>query len=103
MAVLPNASSSATKLIKSSLHGVNFDHCIYREDCDEAASSYIIRSEESGSRTIVNYNGLAEMTVEEFIKVADQFSSLDMSEGNGANEWWHFEVLWAVVILRDQV
>jgi hypothetical protein len=92
LAVLPNANSNATQFIKSSLPGIDFEHCIYRDECDEAASSYIIRSEQSGSRTIVNHNDLAEMTVTEFIKVADHFLSLPSSQGTGAGEWWHFEV-----------
>jgi ketohexokinase len=75
-------------VIKDSLPGVDFSHCIYREESREAASSYIIRSEENGSRTIVNYNGLPEMTFDEFKDVANAVKET----GAGEEDWWHFEV-----------
>lgn len=65
---------------------VNLDHCIYREDKTQATSSYIIRSQATGSRTIVNHLGTADLTTTEFIGVADQF------RGQDAETWWHFEV-----------
>ncbi len=64
---------------------ISFQHCIYREGATEAASSYIIRSKETGSRTLVNYNALDEMTVAEFEAIARDFRA----EGKS---WWHFEV-----------
>ncbi|KAJ3458539.1 hypothetical protein FSOLCH5_010453 [Fusarium solani] len=85
---LPNASSSATRRIISSFgpeSNINFHHCIYRDASTEAASSYIIRSEESGSRTLVNYNDLPEMTRDEFEPIARSFNP-------GQETWWHFEV-----------
>ncbi|KAK2590548.1 hypothetical protein QQS21_011767 [Conoideocrella luteorostrata] len=63
---------------------INFQHCIYRAEDTEAASSYVIRSQESDSRTIVNYNGLSEMTCDEFAAVVDGF-------GVDEETWWHFE------------
>lgn len=60
------------------------DHCIYREQFQEPASSYIIKSQSTGSRTIVNYNELPGMTVEEFTQIADKL-------GPQAT-WFHFEV-----------
>ncbi|TPX17266.1 uncharacterized protein E0L32_012256 [Thyridium curvatum] len=85
---LPAAESpGALKIISSFGDGavVRLDHCMYRDGCTEAASSYIIRSQKTGSRTIVNYNGLPEMTVGEFAAVVDAFA--------GEQEtWWHFEV-----------
>lgn len=65
---------------------VNLDHCIYREDKTQATSSYIIRSQATGSRTIVNHLGTADLTKIEFIGVAEQFRDQD------AETWWHFEV-----------
>lgn len=62
---------------------MDLKHCIYREDNNEAASSYIIKSLSTGSRTIVNYNELSEMTTDEFAGVTDAL-------GNEAN-WFHFE------------
>lgn len=85
---LPNASSEATRRIISSFgqeSEVDFSHCIYRPGNDEAASSYIIRSEESGSRTLVNYNDLPEMTAGEFESVVKSFSAEQ-------DTLWHFEV-----------
>lgn len=85
---LPRKSSDATRRIISSFgqgSKIDFSHCIYRDENTEAASSYIIRSKESGSRTIVNYNGLREMDVDEFERVVREFSS-------DQETWWHFEV-----------
>ncbi|KAJ4250507.1 hypothetical protein NW762_011761 [Fusarium torreyae] len=85
---LPSASSSATRRVVSSFgsqSNIDFSHCIYREVSTEAASSYIIRSEESGSRTLVNYNDLPEMTEEEFGNIARSFEP-------DQETWWHFEV-----------
>lgn len=64
---------------------MSLEHILYRETHTEAASSYIIRSEQTGSRTLVNYNDLPEMTVSEFEAVVRRFSPDDET-------WWHFEV-----------
>jgi ketohexokinase len=77
------------QMVASSLPDVNIDHCIYREDSTEAASSYIIRSEATGSRTIVNYNELSEMSFEEFTQLVKE---LELDGEQGKNDWWHFEV-----------
>ncbi|KAF9771465.1 hypothetical protein IL306_010881 [Fusarium sp. DS 682] len=85
---LPNALSSATQRVISSFgtqSKIDFSHCIYREESTEAASSYIIRSEASGSRTLVNYNDLQEMTEDEFGNIARGFKP-------DQETWWHFEV-----------
>ncbi|KAK7427950.1 hypothetical protein QQZ08_005563 [Neonectria magnoliae] len=85
---LPNASSQATRRIIDSFgpgSNVDFRHCIYREANTEAASCYIIRSLESGSRTLVSYNNLPEMTIEEFEPIVRSFIS-------DRETWWHFEV-----------
>ncbi len=87
MSCLPNASSPARKKIVSSFGQdtkVDFSMCPAREEYAEPASSYIIRSEQTGSRTIVNFNELPEMTVDEFI---ERTTLLE-----GAECWWHFEV-----------
>lgn len=85
VAVLPAKESIVSQLVRSEFEPhVRLDHCIYREQFQEPASSYIIKSQSTGSRTIVNYNELPEMTVEEFIGVADKL-------GPQAT-WFHFEV-----------
>ncbi|KAM0412004.1 hypothetical protein ACHAPD_010227, partial [Fusarium lateritium] len=84
---LPDVSSSATKRVVSSFgpqSKIDFSHCLYRHESTEAASSYIIRSEASGSRTLVNYNDLPEMTEDEFGNIAQSF-------GADQETWWHFE------------
>ncbi|KAK1143422.1 hypothetical protein N8T08_006750 [Aspergillus melleus] len=84
VAVLPSKSSIASQQIRSALEPqVRLDHCIYREEFNEPASSYIIKSESSGSRTIVNYNELPEMTVGEFTQLANALGS--------KAGWYHFE------------
>ncbi|KAJ6438589.1 GTPase-activating protein GYP7 [Purpureocillium lavendulum] len=84
---LPDRASPAAERVVSSFgarSGVDFRHCIYRRGHAQAASSYIIRSVASGSRTIVNYNDLPEMTTTEFARIVDDFSPDD-------DAWWHFE------------
>ncbi|KAK0638688.1 Ribokinase-like protein [Cercophora newfieldiana] len=104
--VLPSRSSPATTQILSSFshspppddpspgtpHRIgtpNFSHCLYREAHTSPASSYIIRSSATGSRTIVNHNALEEMTTREFVHAADGI--LDGIEHKGDGVWWHFE------------
>ena len=75
---------------------VNLDHCLYREDCIDAVSSYIIASEATSSRTIVNHNALPEMTFDEFVSITESIlrSSSRCSEGaDTASDalWFHFE------------
>ena len=83
--VLPSQRSVAVEEIRESLGPhVDLSCCIYRPEHSEAASSYIIRSLETGSRTIVNYNYLPEMQLDEFESMADCL-------GHGA-AWFHFEV-----------
>lgn len=88
--ILPGRHSAATGKVLSSFgpnSSVDLSHCIYRDDQTEAASSYIIHSQETGTRTIVNHNGLADMTVDEFASIADAFRGKEAPE-----TWWHFEV-----------
>lgn len=68
---------------------------MYREEVGEAASSYVIVNSEEGSRTIVNWNGLREMGVEEFIGRAVEVHG---AAGRGG-VWWHFEVSMSIHIL----
>lgn len=88
--MLPNRHSAATAKVLSSFGTgagasmVDLSHSIYREDQTDVASSYIISSQATGSRTIVNHNDLAEMTVDEFVEIAKAFQDVDT--------WWHFEV-----------
>lgn len=63
---------------------MNLDRCIYREEFSEPASSYIIKSSGTGSRTIVNYNELPEMSVDELKRVIDEVGP--------KTTWFHFEV-----------
>ncbi|WEW54750.1 ketohexokinase [Emydomyces testavorans] len=84
VAVLPARSSAAVKEIEASLGlKVDLQHSIYRETCSEPASSYIIKSQSTGTRTIVNYNQLPEMTTDEFIEKADNLPA--------GPKWFHFE------------
>jgi ketohexokinase len=85
VAILPARSSVAAQQIRSAFEPhVSLEHCIYREEFEEPASSYIIKSQASGSRTIVNYNELPEMTLEEFKSIVD---GLRNPVG-----WFHLEV-----------
>ncbi|KAJ5790883.1 uncharacterized protein N7518_007894 [Penicillium psychrosexuale] len=86
IAVLPFKSSMASQQIQSSLgNGVWLDKCIYRESFSEPASSYIITSQATGSRTIVNYNELPEMTHPEFAAAVEPLHAVT------DRPWFHFE------------
>ena len=85
VAILPAHSSPASQQVREALEPqVSLEHSIYRESFHEPASSYIIKSAESGSRTIVNYSELPEMTVDEFEGIAGSL----VADGC----WFHFEV-----------
>lgn len=92
IAPLPERGSLATEQVQSSfcykdsLALVDLETCLYRDGQEQAASSYIIRSESSGSRTIVNHNELPEMTAIEFAEVVTRFRASGQK-----NSWWHFE------------
>ncbi|KAL9623209.1 MAG: hypothetical protein Q9160_002524 [Pyrenula sp. 1 TL-2023] len=85
LSVLPSSHSPASQQIASSLAGPNVSlaHCLHREAFTQAPSSYVIRSQSNDSRTIVNYNELPEMTVEEFVGVARELE--------GKARVYHFE------------
>lgn len=83
---LPSADAPATATVVGSFGHeslVDFTRCIYRADRTEPASSYIMRSEATGTRTLVNYNDLPEMTIDEFVAAANEV---------GDDAWFHFEV-----------
>ena len=63
---------------------VDLTHSLYREGFSEPASSYVIRSSSTDSRTLINYNELPEMTSNEFTAIADKLGD-EMG-------WCHFEV-----------
>ncbi|CAG8151468.1 unnamed protein product [Penicillium olsonii] len=85
--VLPSASSVSSNRIQEGLGDmVEIKNCIYRERFSEPASSYIIMSQASGSRTIVNYNELPEMRCDEFESAIEPFHTA------AEVPWFHFEV-----------
>lgn len=66
-AILPGEQSLATTFIATSLPDVEMGKSsIFRENEQDAASSYIIQNASNLSRTIVSVNSLAEMTLLEF-------------------------------------
>ncbi|EME89156.1 uncharacterized protein MYCFIDRAFT_210004 [Pseudocercospora fijiensis CIRAD86] len=84
---LPKTDSAATKFIRESFApNVDLSLSLCRETSSEAASSFIIRSIESGSRTIVNYNDLAEMSLGEFQDLVKQ-----RTKAKNERSWYHFE------------
>lgn len=102
VAVLPSKSSVASRRIIAELEPqVQLANCVYREEFEEPASSFIIKSQSTGSRTIVNYNELPEMTLEEFSSIADELGP--------RAQWFHFEVrssqiliTWYIVLMISQ-
>ena len=89
--VLPNRASSAVQEIHRSFGpGVDTTKCIYRDEYVEPSSSYIIKNLASDSRTIISYNTMPDMNLDEFTQIADSF-------GRGA-VWYHFEVSLAFLV-----
>ncbi|KAI4713403.1 hypothetical protein J4E89_002383 [Alternaria sp. Ai002NY15] len=106
LAVLPEEQSAASQFIATSLPGVNIsDVSLFRKQHEEAASSYIIQSEEKRSRTIVSINQLPEMQAEEFIHQVRKFTTQQGQTWKKA--WFHFEgrvpeiTLYCVRFLRE--
>ncbi|KAK0735463.1 Ribokinase-like protein [Apiosordaria backusii] len=95
ISTLPSADSPAITKIHSSFgpgsSSIDFSQCLYRSGHTEPASSYIIRSSQTGSRTVVNYNDLPEMTAEEFRGILDRLLNKSMDDNDGDSWWFHFE------------
>lgn len=68
---------------------IDMSRCIYRDNHVDPASCYVMRSEATGSRTLVNFNDLPEMTAQEFVAAVSGLT------GQGKT-WWHFEVSWTL-------
>ena len=69
---------------------VDLSHCVYREDFTEPVSSYIISSQSTSSRTIMNHNTLPEMTREEFVSLTRDLLRPSPVEAFD-QVWFHFE------------
>jgi hypothetical protein len=94
VSVLPATDSPASSRIRSSFgHDtlVDFQHCLYREGHMEPASSYIIQSRATDTRTIVNHSDLPDMTVRELTQVADRFKAGTAGCEVEEETLWHFE------------
>lgn len=97
---LPDASSPAAAQILGSFGSgggggstVGSELCLHRAGMTLPASSYIIRSESTGSRTIVSQVPLAEMTKDEFAGAVAAFAAASNSDETAQDQsWWHFEV-----------
>jgi ketohexokinase len=84
VSVLPAKESLVSQEILSEFEPhVRLDHCVYREQFHEPASCFIIKSQSTGSRTIVTHNELPDMTLGDFHSIADKI-------GHEAT-WFHFE------------
>ncbi|KAL1839203.1 hypothetical protein VTJ49DRAFT_1792 [Mycothermus thermophilus] len=66
---------------------IDYARCLFRVGHEQPASSYILRSAETGSRTIVNHNPLPEMMLDEFEGIVDDF----VARWPQDDSWWHFE------------
>ncbi|CAJ2507819.1 Uu.00g090050.m01.CDS01 [Anthostomella pinea] len=83
---LPSPESPAVTRIIDSFGAdtaVDLSRCIYRLGSTEPASCYVLRSEASGSRTLVNHSDLPKMTTDEFATAVDGLGDDDT--------WFHFE------------
>ncbi|KAH6626184.1 hypothetical protein B0J18DRAFT_408543 [Chaetomium sp. MPI-SDFR-AT-0129] len=118
-ATIPSPTTAASSSTTSSDQTTTIDlsHSFFRTGHDTPASCYILRTSGSGpdggggrsgsgdgSRTIVNYSDLPDMTADELEGVVDAFveeirqeggdeGGKDSDEGGGGGDgcWWHFE------------
>jgi ketohexokinase len=79
---LPAADCADAKFIRASLPGVDLSWCVERKECQVAASSTIFRSTATGSRTIISFNQVPELTALEFDGILSALPEIN---------WWHFE------------
>ncbi|OSS46126.1 hypothetical protein B5807_08280 [Epicoccum nigrum] len=87
MSVLPDPNSPDTKAVILSLPDVSPQLFLYRTGQQSAASSYIV-SPPNGTRTIVSYNPLDDMTFEEFKAAIVPLITADTMK---EEVWIHFE------------
>jgi ketohexokinase len=85
IASLPKKDSDDYNFIKESLPGVDLDRSPSHPNAAAAPRSYIIRSAETNSRTIVNYNELNELTLVQLKQVLHSRTATSIN-------WWHIEV-----------
>jgi ketohexokinase len=75
--------------------------CLYRDEASEAGSSYIIKNAAEGTRTIVSYNELEEMSLDEFAVKADLMVARTYKPWKDNDMiWYHFEV-WCPKRIQD--
>lgn len=87
-----HADETITAKPPSGTAGVHLSQCIYREEYAEPVSSYIISSQATSSRTIVNHNELPEMTYDEFVEATQGIlPSQDYDHEDVVQIWFHFE------------
>lgn len=85
LTVLPRQSSPYVEAIRGIMHpGDSIASCIFREENNEPAMSYVIKNLATASRTIISHNPLEDFTFDEFRLIADSF--------HGSGAWYHFEV-----------
>ncbi|KAH8839515.1 hypothetical protein MCOR27_004771 [Pyricularia oryzae] len=92
MTPLPDLESPETAQVVDSFgidSPIDLSLCLHRKGIQKTASSYIVRSNATGSRTIVNHNPLSEMEVDEFSQAAETWFSRMQAEPS--RTWWHFE------------
>ena len=72
IAAFPSVDCVDTQFIQHSLKPrIDFSHCVYREDFQTAQCTTIIRCRKSDSRTGLRYNGVPDITRDEFLSVAE--------------------------------
>lgn len=86
VSVLPERTSAATRQIEASFSagGPSLEYCVFREGELQAASCYVLRSESTGSRTLVNYGNAPDIKLDEFAQIIAAFETSEET-------WWHFE------------
>lgn len=98
LAPLPARTSDATLFIQRSFLSdptgpldnlrLNMTYCMYRTGVQEPISSYIISSQQAGTRTIINHNQIEEMSLTEF---NDALNKIDVRYSAVQRRWFHLE------------
>lgn len=98
LASLPEAESDATSFIERSFvlavdghledSWVNTRYCLFNNRVKEPISSYIVSSQETGTRTIINHNDIQEMSLHNF---ESAMNDIRKQVGVRMRYWCHFE------------
>ncbi|CAJ0625279.1 7852_t:CDS:2 [Entrophospora sp. SA101] len=94
MGSMASKEASAFLIQDFQAHNIKTSTCIHRNNANHSPIAYILHSDSTGSRTIVNYNSIDELTFDEFKHEFDKVCTEEMIEDDDKIvpfDWIHFE------------